>query len=349
MIIVNDSDTLHEDFIKLLESTKIHTINELERINIQSKKLNGDEFETIVFNNCIKASKYTPFEGNIIQTGAHAFPDIIARKNFGIEVKMTTGDKWTSTGNSILETTRIDAVEKIYIFFGKFGKNIDICYRSYQECLYDIGVTHSPRYKIDMELPKGSSIFDKMEISYENFRNENNPIAKIKNYYRKQLKDGEELWWINNQTNETVNPIIKPLRMLSRNEQEAYLVEAMIFFPEIFGKSQTKYERPAAYLITKYNSISSSLRDTFTAGGKEMIILNNKQVIVPKVFYHLLSKAKDINSRIEDLDEEDLKYYWKTENVDTSRISQWKELLNTHAENQLEGIIASDIYSWGLK
>lgn len=350
MIVVDDPNILQDDFIKLLESTKNHTLTELVSQESKAKKLNGDEFETIVYNNSLIASKDTPFEGHVIQTGAHAFPDIIARRYFGVEVKMTTGDKWVSTGNSILETTRVDDVERIYMFFGKFGGDIDIRYRTYQDCLYDIGVTHSPRYKIDMGLADGHSIFAKMGIPYEVLRNEKNPINKIKDYYRQQLKDGEELWWIDAQTEEkTVSPIIRPFRMLSREEQENYFVETMILFPEVFGRSQTKYERPAAYLITKYNSVSSSLRDTFTAGGQETLEVDGRQVTVPKIFSHLLTHAKDIENKIEHISEEDLRYYWRLSNIDGSRIEQWKRMVNEQTGQQLDGIAATDIFAWGLR
>lgn len=350
MIVIDDPNILQDDFIKLLESTKSHTLMELSSQDGKSRKLNGDEFETVVYNNSLLASKDTPFEGHVIQTGAHAFPDIIARKYFGVEVKMTTGDKWVSTGNSILETTRVDDVERIYMFFGKFGGNIDIRYRAYQDCLYDIGVTHSPRYKIDMSLPDGHSIFAKMGIPYEVLRNEKNPINKIKDYYRGQLKDGEELWWIDAQTEEkTVSPIIKPFRMLSKDEQESYIVETMIFFPEIFGRSQTKYERPAAYLITKYNSVSSSLRDTFTAGGQETLIIDSRQITVPKIFSHLYVHSKDIAAKIESISVEDLKYYWRVSSIDGSRIDHWKRMVNEQTGFQLNGVSATDIYSWGLQ
>lgn len=349
MIVVNDSTILQADFLKLLEIVKIYTIEALIAQGENAKRMGGDAFETIVFNNCLTASKGTPFEGHVIQTGAHAFPDIIARKFFGVEVKMTTADKWVSTGNSILETTRINEVERIYLFFGKLGGNVDIRYRAYQDCLYDIGVTHSPRYKIDMELSDGKSIFAKMGISYEDLRQDKHPIKRIKNYYRRQLQDGEELWWMDNQVEEkTVSPIIKPFRILSRQAQENYFVESMILFPEIFGKTQTKYERPAAYLITRYNCVSSNLRDIFSAGGQEKLTLHGKQVTVPKIFVHLFAKAKDIAVKITDIEEDDLKYYWKLFSLEGSRIELWKGMINKQASFQLDNISAAEIYEAGL-
>ncbi len=350
MIVIDDPNILQESFLRLLENTKTHTLDELVALGGKAKKLNGDEFENIVYNSSLTASKKTEFEGHVIHTGPHAFPDIIAKKYFGIEVKMTTGDKWVSTGNSILESTRVDEVEKIYMFFGKFGGGIDIRYRNYQDCLYDIGVTHSPRYKIDMDLVEGNSIFDKMGVSYEELRKENNPINKIKDYYRNQLKDGEELWWIDAQVEDkTVSPIIKPFRLLSREDQKNFITEAMILFPEIFGKSVTKYERPAAYLITKYNSVSSSLRDIFTAGGQVELSVMGKKVIVPRIFAHLLEEAKNIQRKIAELNVNDLAYYWRTQRIDEPRVDQWKQLVNQETGGQLDGLTASSIYEWGLK
>ena len=49
-----------------------------------------------------------------------AFPDI-AIDQYGIEVKFTTNDTWRSVANSVLESNRVNGIEKIYIVFGKMG------------------------------------------------------------------------------------------------------------------------------------------------------------------------------------------------------------------------------------
>jgi hypothetical protein len=346
-----DKNTVQEDhFLSLLSNTKTNCLTELQTMRTEAIQLNGDKFETLVYNNSVKASMHTEFEGHVIQTGPHAFPDIIANGYFGMEVKVTKDNKWSSTGNSILETTRIDGVERIYMFFGKLGGGTDIKYRPYQDCLSEIGVTHSPRYKIDMDLLEGESIFDKMGIAYDELRKEKNPISKIKDYYRKQLRDGQELWWIDAQVEErAVSPIIRPFRMLPENEQHRFITESMILFPEIFGGTRQKYERPAAYLITEYNTVSASLRDEFTAGGQATIPVKGIEVLVPKIFFHLLENAKDIDSLLKDLSEEKLKYFWRTEHIETPRVEQWKRMIDDHAYIQLEGVSASNIFEWGLR
>ena len=350
MIVVNDPNLLEGNFKQLLENTRTYSLRELADIGEPDKRINGDDFETLVFRNSLEVAKNTGFEGHIERMGSHTFPDIVAKKFYGIEVKMTKDNKWVSTGNSVLETTREEDVERIYLFFGKLGGDIDIKYRPYQECLFDIGVTHSPRYKINMTLSPGQSIFDKMRTDYSVFRKEGNPINIIKNYYRGLLKEGEELWWIDQQADErAVNPIITSFNTLRKETRHRFKTEAMILFPEIFGPSNAKYSRAAAYLVTGYNAVSANLRDHFTAGGPETFSVGGRQIRPPKVFYTLLSYAKSIDKIIEDIDEEQLLYYWRVNSLSGKRIEIWKELLNKHAAWTEAGLRASDIYEWGLR
>lgn len=50
-------------------------------------------------------------------------------------------------GGSVAEGTRVEDVEHIFILFGKLHKPVEFRTRRYEECLCDIAVTHSPRYK----------------------------------------------------------------------------------------------------------------------------------------------------------------------------------------------------------
>lgn len=86
----------------------------------------------------------TSFEGTIVEWDGRRFPDIVANKFYGIEVKTTTKNHWKTTGNSVLESTRIEDVERIFMLFGKLGKPIEFRGRAYEECLSEVVVTHSP-------------------------------------------------------------------------------------------------------------------------------------------------------------------------------------------------------------
>lgn len=345
MIYVAKPNAKEKDFIALLEKSR-----KLMLVFLNGKKnISPTYFETIVFEQMCEAAKGTTFEGKVKQTGTRAFPDIIANKYFGVEVKMTANDHWTSTGNSVLESSRIEDVERIYIVFGKFGGKLDIRFRLYQECLPEISVTHSPRYRINMDLPLGKSIFDKIGIDYDTLRNDANPIQKIKDYYRSQLKEGEELWWIDQDGNgKAVSPIIKPFRGLSDKEKENFIVEAMILFPEMFGNSSTKFERAAAYLIAEYNAVSANSRDLFTAGGQIKLKVKGKSIVMPQLAYRLQIRAKAIEKKIKELDDETLAYYWRSEKLEKDRLSQWKKLLNDKFALVKSGVKASDIFDAGL-
>jgi len=343
MIYVKNNKVRESDFVNLLSLTKNLCVKDVKLNAIE--KMGGVEFENLTYKMMLLASKGTGFAGNVIQTGPQTFPDIIAKKFFGTEVKTTTDDKWMSTGNSVLETTRVEGVERIYMFFGKFGGNFDVKYRLYQDCLCDIGVTHSPRYKIDMNLANGQSIFNKMGVDYDTLRKEKNPIQRIKDYYRGQLSDGEELWWID-QTEAAANPIIRSFSKFDKEEKTKFIVESMIFFPEIFGSSSLKFERVASYLITNYGAVSSNIRDPFTAGGQPDMKVGKRLITVPQILYHLREYAKDIKLALNMLASSKLAYYWRVDKVNTNRLKQWLELVD--AKNDFKDCLASTIFNAGL-
>ena len=343
MIFVPKENISEKDFIGLLERTKETILG--PRLS-QLKGIGPDKFEDLVFETIKETAVGTTFEGSLIHTNLYDFPDIIAKKYFGAEVKVTVSDKWVSTGNSILEATRDKDVKKIFIFFGKLGGTPDIKFRNYSECLYGVGVTHSPRYKINMELPVGQSIFDKIGVEYDDLR-QNSPIAQIKAYYRAQLKEGDELWWIDQQIEDTAaSPVIRSFKNLSEEEQRGFIVEAMILFPEMFSPNNSKFERAAAYLVTRHNAVSSSFRDMFSAGGKVELKIGNQTSDVPRIIENLRKHAKEIDITINSLNEEELKNYWRVDLIKKDRIGQWKDLLDA-ATQSLE-FKPSKIFEAGL-
>lgn len=116
MIYIAKFDVKEDAFLDLLSRTRILILNCLKE-----KDVSPNQFETVVFDQMCEAAKQTEFEGSIKRASAHSFPDIVANKYFGVEVKMTSQDHWISTGNSVLESLRVADVERVYIVFGKFG------------------------------------------------------------------------------------------------------------------------------------------------------------------------------------------------------------------------------------
>lgn len=345
MIFAEKIDAEEKEFINLLSKTRELLLSSLK----DSANISPLAFEYAVYDKMTESAKGSNFEGTIKQTGLMAFPDVVANKYFGVEVKTTTKDQWISVGNSVLESSRIEDVERIYLLFGKFGGIMDIRYRLYQDCLPEVSVTHYPRYKINMDLENGKSIFRKIGIDYDTLRKDGNCIQKIKDYYRTQLKEGEELWWIDQDNGEKgTSPIIRPFKNLSKKERESFVVEAMILFPEMFSNRLTKFERAATYLVAEYNAVSANLRDNFTAGGKKAMTIKNKSLLLPRVAYKLSEKAKNISQKIEEINENDLLHYWRVEKIEKDRLSQWKKLLNEKSDYAALNIKASDIFEAGL-
>ncbi len=315
------------------------------RASLQSapEPLASDVFERAVCDHMKAAASGTGFEHSIQQTSDNAFPDIVARRYFGVEVKMTKKDDWRSTGNSVREHSRLDGIERIYMLFGKFGGGFDVRTRLYQECLSEVAVTHSPRYLIDMTLPDGKSIFDKMGVDYDVLRHDPQIIPRIKSYYRAQLKEGQELWWL--QDDRAVSPIIRPFNTLTDSEQRALKIDSLILFPEILGTSRTKYERVAAYWIAEHGVVSSSLRDAFTAGGRKEI---SGLGVARQVDTLLLDVASELIARLMTLDETMLTHYWRVSGVAQDRVSQWLELAETHATTA-DTLSPRDVLTAGLE
>jgi hypothetical protein len=314
MIISERVDKEKADFeILLHDSCSLIEKEALSNPSYFTKRSSSD-FEVDVHAAMCESAIGTAFHKTIHLISGHKFPDIVAKRFYGVEVKTTKQDHWKSTGNSVLESSRVEDVDRIYIFFGKLSKPLGFKYRLYEECLYDVAVTHSPRYLIDMSLMKGQSIFDKLKISYDDLRNRQNPIKPIINYYRKTAKKGEEPWWMD--SGEAPEIIIKPtVRLwgsLDRIERDSLRLEAMARFPEIFGRSSTKYQTLATWLAARHGIVDSSLRDRFTAGGKINLVVNGKKYDkLPRIFQHLNENSKDVIEIVKRLPADDAKYHWR--------------------------------------
>lgn len=223
-----------------------------------------------------ECAKGTRFENTIEKISGQKFPDIIAAKYYGVEVKSTKENHWTSTGSSILESSRISDVERIFMTFGKLGGTpIEFLSRPYEECLCGIAVTHMPRYLIDMRLKQGETIFDKIGIPYDELRLLDNPIAPVSKYYRSKLKPGESLWWAGDAADETVPATIRLWSQIPTEEKRRYTVYGCANFPEVFGGNYDRY----ALWLTSQGVVDPHIRDQFSAGGQEPMLLSDGTIV----------------------------------------------------------------------
>lgn len=284
------------------------------------------------------AAQGTEFENTIEIISGQRFPDIVAARYYGVEVKSTKDDKWTIIGGSVAEGTRVEDVEHIFILFGKLHNPVEFRTRRYEECLCDIAVTHSPRYKIDMELEKGDTIFDKMGVTYDEMRKLDNPIDPVVKYFRSILKPGESLWWVNGE-DATIGETPAKIRMwktLSKEEREELVAQGFALFPELFSNSSNKYERFTLWLVANHGVVSSSMRDPFSAGGQVDFEINGRMYErLPQKYGQLAANKNRVEEIVMSVDEKTLAATWHT--TDTgyeNRMRYWISLVTKLAKTE---------------
>ncbi len=341
MIISSNCTSQNNQFEAILTDSQLILEKKNKADPIYFSKRTPTEFEVDVHDAMCTASVGTPFEGTLKLVSGHRFPDIVIDNYYGVEVK-TAKNNWKSTGNSVLESTRVDGVKRIYLFFAILSSPADFKFRKYEECLYEVAVTHSPRYLIDMELAKGKSIFDKMKISYNDLRILDKPIKPFVDYYRAIAKPGEEPWWMEGSGVEEeamLKPMVSLLNNLSSDEQDELRNQAMALFPEIFGTSLSKYQKLALWLVAKKGVLAPSLRDWFTAGGQETIEVNSREYEgIPRIFFNLKNNLDEVIKCVKNLDPVEAKYFWKAEDdleIDML-LTSWLDLVIGYAEKSLE-------------
>lgn len=316
MIVATNNKPTIDDFASLMKNADI-LLNIEAKSNSRIKQFDWEDLEKFVCKTLEICAKNTTFENKITLMSGKYFPDIVAEKYYGIEVKSTKGDHWTTTGGSILEGSRIDSVERIFLTFGKLGgKCAEFLSRPYEDCLYEIATTHYPRYKIDMRLEKGNSIFDKMGIAYDELRNDKNPIAKISQYYTKQLKEGEKLWWASSvESNQTSPSILRFWSNLSCAKKKDLMLQGLILFPEVIVG---KYDNFSMWLVTQEGIICPNVRDLFSAGGKFEGL--------PAVYRRIYENRNQIKEMLNQIDRQLLFDYWGRNDFG-DRLSLWIDMI----------------------
>ncbi len=295
MVIAFTEEKTRDEFTELLKNTLV----QLEKNHDDSpgyyQNCTPKKFEEYVLDAMISCAAGTIFEKNIESHNEPWFPDISAKKYFGLEVKSTKKPSWCSTGSSILEGTRVEFVEEIHMLFGQLNDNPQFRTKRYQDCLSDICVTHSPRYRIDMDLIHGQTIFDKMKTSYDELRKSDHSVRQFKEYYRSNCNKGEIPWWLDD-PDKSISPTTKFFADLPTLERNEIQIQAFAFFPEIIDKKDNmKYRGVASWMIVNHGVISTNLRDEFSAGGQQNLILEDKEFKdVPKIFQNLKSQIINI-------------------------------------------------------
>ena len=324
-------------FAELMQRTEKY-MNDLSLQNPRLyKEMEASDLEEDSCNSIQAVCSGTIFKPEDIKlVSGHSFPDIVAQGTFGVEVKSTKENHWTSTGSSIVESTRDREILNIYMLFGKLGGTPpEFKCRPYQDVLKEIAVTHSPRYLIDMELTPNDTIFEKMGIPYEVFRNDGNKIDIVRDYYRKKYQSSNKKvvpWWLG--SNSTVAMSVMRRGAMAAEERDKLTAEMLILFPDVISGN---YDEAAVWLCTRRNTINPSFRDLFSAGGRCSAINGKKLAVkLPHIVGTLLEHnelVKNILSNNIDNIYTDIKSVWPQMPSKPKLYREWVKLVDCEFKN----------------
>jgi len=255
-----------EDFERILDSVCKKLTDEANRKNFKQ----ADQFENRVRDALRESVKSDPSISISTTPHPQAFPDIAVGR-FGVEVKFTLNDTWRSVANSVLETNRIESVEKVYLVFGKMGGEPEVRWGDYEQSVIHVRTSHVPRFEV--ELFANRSLFDMMGVSYDDFRllPMEEKMRHIRTYARSRLNEGERLWWLEDTADsEHTLPIQARLyTSLATEEKKRLRAEAALLCPSIVDSSRArnKYDDVVLYLLTYHGVIAHQARDLFSAGS----------------------------------------------------------------------------------
>jgi len=102
-------------------------------------------------------------------------------------------------------------------------------------------------------------------------------------------------------------------------------------------------------MITEFGAVSPSLRDAFSAGGQQEVKVVGEKKKVSQMLSQLHDYAPKIANRINDIDEELLKFYWQVSSIEEDRIMQWKELIDKDVVVGLGAELPSEVFQSGYE
>jgi hypothetical protein len=258
---------------------------------------------------------------------AQVFPDIAVGR-FGIEVKFSTNDTWLSIANSVLETNRVEAVDKIFIVFGKMGGTPEVRFGGYEDCVVHVRTSHVPRFEVEIPPALGSKpLFQQIGVAYDDFRRllMSEKMRHIRDYARGRLKKGERLWWLEDPVeSEHTLPIQARLyTKLSQREKTQLRAEAVLLSPRVVesGRVRDKYDDVVLYLLTYHGVLCHQARDLFSAGS----VANpdnddNGGIYIQRSLKLIESEILDAANR---LDDSLFMEYWGEAVPRVERIERW--------------------------
>ena len=286
------------------------------------------------------ATKANGIDVEVKLVSGKSFPDIVfVGTEFGVEIK-TAQSGWKCLGNSVMASTLIEGVSQVYLLFGSGEEKLDVRFSKYDDSVRSVEVTHSPRYSLDMEVPQDEAYFRQIGLTLTDMLMMDDPVSRVVEEARKQLKAGEHVWWISDNISAPLK--IKIWSNISAEERTRLIASAFALFPNtILKNSRSEYDDFALWLSQRKAILCSNLRDNFSAGGKIKNLNIGDYILndAPRVFGTLRSHLLEIKTVIKEISAEEWMacYDCKFKECDTfyKRFDMWSKCV--------EGLIASKI------
>lgn len=262
----------------------------------------GIENEFALFLILKEACVISGFRNDSVElVGGHKFPDVVFKDaNIGLEIKgHRSGDR--ILGNSIMGSTpSLKSPIAIYLLVWNDSAR-KVIWRDYFDCVVGAEVTHSPRFVLKPDCSESESLFGDQEwqiglasevcLGSDGFKSEV-ILAKMR---AKALAEGNIPWWITPADGGVEGPngpaisqmaVVKYSKLDPALERPAFLKTLIIGFPEILGKSQSKFDSALVWSLMRKSVLIT--RDAFTAGGKIAVsipqVCSREDLLVPQVF-----------------------------------------------------------------
>jgi len=147
----------------------------------------------------------------------------------------------------------------------------EVRWARYDDCVMHVRTSHVPRF--ELEIGAKEPIFAKFGISYPEFQklDLHQKMEHIRSYARGRLKQGERLWWLEDDPDSDHSLPIQARLYTSLNgdEKRQLRAEAALICPNIVrgGRVNNKYDDVVLYALTYRGILCHQARDLFSAGS----------------------------------------------------------------------------------
>ncbi len=139
---------------------------------------------------------------------------------------------------------------------------------------------------------------------------------------------------------------------LSPEEKESLVIKAMILCPEIFGTSNSKFERVPLVFFEFESALSHNVRDIFSAGGRVQFSVEGRHdILIRSIDERLRQLAPDVWKALDEFSDETLEKYWRLrrDSFHENRLEVYLRLIDRECQTSSLEIPLSTVFIRGLE